>query len=52
MGNKDLKTRSPIGSAINKELLGQLREYSKKTSTPMSQLLAKAIEQFLKSTNF
>ena len=47
---KDLKTREPIGSAVDKELLRQLREYSKETSIPISKLLDKAIEQFLKST--
>lgn len=47
---KDLKTRSPIGSAIDKELLEQLRAYSKETSIPISKLLDKAIKMFLEST--
>lgn len=47
---KDLKTRSPIGSAIDNELLEQLRTYSKETSIPISKLLDKAIKMFLEST--
>lgn len=47
---KDLKTRSPIGSAVDKELLEQLRTYSKETGIPISKLLDKAIKMLLKST--
>lgn len=46
---KDLKNRSPIGSAIDNELVQQLRAYSKETGIPMSKILDKAIEMYLKS---
>ena len=46
---KDLKTRSPIGSAIDNELLHQLRAYSKESGVPMSKLLDRAIKMYLES---
>jgi len=51
MGNDALKTRTPISNAVNTELLIKLKEYSKETSIPLSKLLDKSIEMFLKSTN-
>lgn len=51
MANKDLKNRTPIGSAVDKELYNQLKEYSLKTGIPISKLLDKAIELLLKSVN-
>ena len=50
MSRNDLKTRTPIGSAVDTRLYIQLKEYSQKTGIPMSKLLDKSIEQFLKST--
>lgn len=50
MARKDLKTRTPIGSAIDKELYKQLKNYSAETKIPISKILDMAIEQFLKST--
>lgn len=47
MANKQLKTREPIGSAVDKELLAELRAYSKETGIPISKLLDKAIKLFL-----
>jgi len=44
-----LKNRVVPNSAIDKELYTSLREYSKETSIPISKLLDKAIELFLKS---
>ena len=44
---KDLKTRVPIGSAVDKDLYNQLKEYSKETRIPMSKLLDKAIKLLL-----
>lgn len=49
MANKDLKNRTPISNAVDTKLLIQLKDYSKKTSIPMSKLLDKAIELLLKS---
>lgn len=49
MSNKDLKNRTPIGSAVDKKLYEELKEYSKETGIPISKLLDKSIELFLKS---
>lgn len=49
MANAQLKNRVVVGSAINKQLVEQLREYSKESGIPISKLLDKSIEQFLKS---
>ena len=49
MANKDLKTRTPMSNAIDTKLLDKLKEYSQQTSIPISKLLDKAIELFLKS---
>lgn len=43
-----LKNRERIGSAIDKELLEQLRGYSKDSKIPISKLLDEAIEDLLK----
>lgn len=50
MANKELKNRTPIGSAIDKKLYEELKNYSKETSIPISKLLDKAIKMFLEST--
>lgn len=50
MANKDLKTRTPISNAVNTQLLNELKTYSKETRIPISKLLDKSIELFLKST--
>lgn len=50
MANKDLKTRTPIGSAVDKELYEKLKNYSKDTGIPISKLLDKAIKLLLEST--
>ena len=46
---ENLITRSPIGSAIDNELLNQLRAYSKESSVPISKLLDRAIKMYLES---
>lgn len=51
MMRNDLKTRETIGSSIDKETLKRLREYSKKSSIPISRLLDRAISQFLETVN-
>ena len=43
-----LKNRERIGSAIDKELLKKLREYSKESKITLSKLLDEAIEDLLK----
>ncbi|AEB77224.1 ribbon-helix-helix domain-containing protein [Clostridium botulinum C/D] len=50
MGNKQLKTRTPIGSAIDTKLYNKLKAYSKETGIPISKLLDKSISLFLEST--
>lgn len=50
MGNKQLKNRVPVGSAVDKDLYNKLLEYKEQTGTPLSKLLDKAIDLFLKST--
>ena len=49
MEKNKLVNRIKIGSPIDKELYEWLKEYSKKTSIPVSKLLDKAIE-LLKSS--
>lgn len=50
MPRKDLKNRTPVGSAVDNELFMKLKSYSKESSIPMSKLLDKAIILFLEST--
>ena len=50
MANKDLKNRTPIGSAVDKTLYEELKNHSKETGIPISKLLDKAIDLLLKST--
>ena len=50
MANKDLKNRTPFSNAIDTELLNQLKSYSKESGIPLSKLLDKSIELFLKAT--
>jgi hypothetical protein len=49
MGNKALKTRTPISNSVKTELWDKFKDYSDKTGVPLSKLLDKAIELFLKS---
>ena len=41
--NRGLKNRTAISTAIDKELYAKLKEYSDKTSIPISKLIDKAI---------
>ena len=45
---KDLKNRTPLGSAIDTKLYNKLKELSVETKAPMSKLLDEAIEDLLK----
>ncbi|KZL92723.1 ribbon-helix-helix domain-containing protein [Clostridium magnum] len=49
MPNPNLKNRVVPNSAVDKVLYNKLKEYSKETGIPLSKLLDKAIELFLKS---
>ena len=48
MGNRSLKNRTAIGSAIDINLYNALKEYSNSTKIPISKLLDIAIELLLK----
>lgn len=50
MARTDLKNRTPLGNAVDTELLNELKAYSKETSIPVSKLLDKAIKLFLETT--
>lgn len=49
MNDRGLKTRTPFSNSIDTKLLEKLKDYSSKTMIPMSKILDKAIEQYLKS---
>lgn len=49
--NRGLKNRVAISNAVDKELYTKLKEYSKKTSIPLSKLLDKAIAMFLETVD-
>lgn len=44
-----LKDRERIGTSLPKDLAKELRDYSKETMIPISKLVEKAIEEYLKS---
>ena len=47
--NRGLKNRTAISTAVDNELYKRLKEYSEKTSIPISKLMDKAIALFLES---
>ena len=47
--NRGLKNRIAISNAIDKELYSRLKSYSEETYIPISKLLDKAIDMYLKS---
>ena len=47
--NRGLKNRTAISTAIDNELYKKLKEYSEKTSIPISKRLDKAISLFLEA---
>lgn len=49
LGNKELKTRTPFSNAVDTKLLNELKAYATKSGIPISKLLDKSIELFLKS---
>lgn len=49
--NRGLKNRTAISTAIEKELYQRLKEYSVKTSIPISKLIDKAISMYLDSVD-
>lgn len=49
--NRGLKNRVAMSNAIDKNLYSRLKEYSEKTSIPLSRLLDKAISMFLETVD-
>lgn len=47
--NRGLKNRTAISTAIDNELYKRLKEYSEKTSIPISKLIDKSITMYLDS---
>lgn len=47
MPRTDLKTRTPLGSAIDNEIFKRLKEYSKESHIPISKILDLAIADYL-----
>lgn len=45
--NRGLKNRTAISTAIDNDLYRRLKEYSEKTSIPISKLIDKAIAMYL-----
>ena len=50
MPRTDLKTRTPIGSAMDTKIFIEMKQYSKKTGIPISKMLDKAMTMYLEST--
>lgn len=48
-GNRGLKNRVAISTAIDNELYTRLKNYSKETGIPLSKLFDKAISLYLES---
>lgn len=46
----DLKNKERIGTSLPIQLVKQLREHSEMTMIPISKIIEKAIEEYLKST--
>lgn len=47
--NRGLKNRTAISTAIDNEIYKKLKEYSDKTSIPISKIIDKALEMYLKT---
>lgn len=47
---KDLKNRTPVGSAMDNKIYEEMKAYSEKTGIPISKMLDKAMTMYLEST--
>lgn len=45
---RELKTRTPLGVAVDNEVYKSLKEYSESTGIPMSKVIDKAVTEYLK----
>lgn len=50
-GNRNLKNRTAISTAINNEIYKKAKEYSEKTSIPISKIIDKALEMYLETVD-
>lgn len=44
-----LKNRERVGTSLPKDLAKELREYSRESMIPVSKIIEKALEEYLKS---
>lgn len=47
--NRGLKNRTAISTAVDNEIYKKLKEYSDKTSIPISKIIDKALEMYLET---
>jgi len=45
-----LKNRERVGTSLSIALVKELKDYSDKTMVPISKIIEKAVEEYLKST--
>lgn len=50
-GNRNLKKRTAISTAIDNEIYKKAKEYSEKTSIPISKIIDKALEMYLETVD-
>ena len=46
MPRKDLKNRTPVGSAMDNKIYYEMKAYSEKTGIPISKILDKAMSMY------
>lgn len=49
--NRGLKNRTAISTAVENEIYKKLKEYSDKTSIPISKIIDKALEMYLETVD-
>lgn len=49
MPRKDLKNRTPIGSAMDNKIYSEMKAYSEESGIPISKMLDRAMTMYLKS---
>lgn len=49
--NRGLKNRTAISTAVDNEIYKKLKEYSDKTSIPISKIIDKALEMYLETVD-
>ncbi|ELU5588187.1 ribbon-helix-helix domain-containing protein [Clostridium perfringens] len=50
MPRKDLKNRTPVGSAMDNKIYYEMKAYSEKTGIALSKILDRAMSMYLEST--